>query len=317
MKPKSPLVQIGWEIVDGRCKNGFSHGLAIFDGKYRSSWDFYKVPQRLAMVSSLAYLKEGKLPPGLMIPMTMDGRYLKHYIPDVIRESMIQRKHLQMPFDHKSGMTVLDKRYDVVCPLPSSRGPPSVPNREISQIIAKALGGPSTNDNGPHVEELICRHSPMTVKSTSTPRYVRTNPDAPRLMHFDNMSISGEHVESIKGQSILLYDDVVTWGNTSEAARNLLLLAGAAQVDCMSCLSTGDVMRAAQYERDATFKDGNSTTTTAESEKFKLVHSQLVGKEYLRWGEIQPDINTWHRLFGEWIEERFPELIPNDVPGIE
>ena len=55
---------------------------------------------------------------------------------------------------------------------------------------------------------------------------MRNAKDAPRKLHISTMLLNEKFKGSIKGKRILLWDDVVTWGNTSEGARNLLLLAG-------------------------------------------------------------------------------------------
>ena len=83
----------------------------------------------------------------------------------------------------------------------------------MANIIAKSL------HKSPCIVPFINRHSPMAIKSTKTNRYDRMNRDAPRLMHYDTMSVESALASDVKGKSILLYDDVFTWGNTSEAAR--------------------------------------------------------------------------------------------------
>lgn len=70
-----------------------------------------------------------------------------------------------------------------------------------------------------------------------TSRSIRRNPDAPRIMHYDTLSVDKAFAGDVQGKSILLYDDVFTWGNTSEAARNLLLLLGASEVDVLTYFS--------------------------------------------------------------------------------
>ena len=256
---RAPLCQIGWQFADNRVASRLCVGNALFDGDYRTSWEFYRVPQRLALVSSLSYLKGGEtnLPRGLMIPTSSDGRYLHALAHDVISETKHNLNSVTFPHDMQS---VFHRAYDVIVPLPSSKGPASPPNNDICRVISRALGG--VNDAGPPIEHVIKRTRPMLVKSTKADRSTRRNPDAPRLMHFGTMSIEPSLLDSIKNQKILLYDDVYTWGNTSEAARNLLLLAGASEVDILTVFSTGPMSRAATYEFN---NDGRSFADTVRN----------------------------------------------------
>ncbi len=81
--------------------------------------------------------------------------------------------------------TVLHREYDVVCPLPSSRGPASKPNVEVAEVIARSFG-PVGGDGGPAVSiSLVQRVQLMLRKSTATDKWTRQQSDSPRLMHYD------------------------------------------------------------------------------------------------------------------------------------
>ena len=85
---------------------------------------------------------------------------------------------------------------------------------------------------GPPVAEMVLRVQPLKIKSTKLPKSVRNAKDAPRKLHLSTMLLNNDFMNDIAGKSILLWDDVVTWGNTSEGARNLLLLAGTIVILC-------------------------------------------------------------------------------------
>jgi hypothetical protein len=117
--------------------------------------------------------------------------------------------------------TLFARRYDLVVPLPSSQGP---------------RASPPNVDNVPRVDHALLRTVPMATKSTKLYRGDRIARDAPRLIHFGTMHVDGD--DRVRGARILLWDDVITCGNTSEAARNLLLLAGAHCVDLLTAFSS-------------------------------------------------------------------------------
>jgi len=291
----SPLCLFGWQTRDLRTKSALSIGNALMDGNYRTSWDHYDVPTRQAMVSSLAYLKgTDSLPPGLLVPLTNDGRFLRSYVHDCIQASKDGLSGLS------SQVTIFHRSYDVICPLPSSKGPASKSNSEVAHVIAKVLQTP--------ICHFIVRRSPMTIKSTLTNRTLRTDPDAPRLMHYDSMQIDKTYLKNVKGSSVLLYDDILTWGNTSEAARNLLLLAGAEKVDVITCFSTGPVFRSAEYQLNS-----EKDLTECQSVDFELVNSTLVEKGLLKW-TTQKSLKEWHELVSQYTRAKFPEMVPNDIP---
>ncbi|KAI3645958.1 hypothetical protein MP228_008886 [Amoeboaphelidium protococcarum] len=301
-----PLAQIGWQFADKRCKSGISVGTSLLDGDYRSSWEFYKLPQRSMLVSSLAYLKSGKLPPGLMLPMDLQGRYLLPFTRDVIRESIRNISHLQNFED-----SIFNRSYDVICPLPSSKGVASAPNVEVALHISQAISVNEGAHVGPPIEHLVSRVKPMITKSTETDRSIRRDRDAPRIMHFDTMKVLVADHE-VANKRILLYDDVVTYGNTSEAARNLLLTKGAAEVDIISVFSTGPVMRSRVYEDVGQDVDVGEDITD-QMTRFRLKQSSTVDKEEYKWKDVQMNTKQWHQSLGYWIEDRFPELIPNII----
>jgi hypoxanthine phosphoribosyltransferase len=301
MAPRLPLCQIGWSFQDLRTKSGLCVGSALLDGDYRTTWEFYKIAQRSMLVSSLAFLKGGQVPNGLMVPYDTQGKYLLPYICDVISES---KKNVNL----LNSQTVFNRTYDCIFPLPSSKGPANDPNINAARAIAKSLSPHSGGDAGPPIVNLLDRSVPMKTKSTATCRSIRTNPDAPRIMHFDTLRFS--EIADVKGKRILLYDDVVTWGNTSEAVRNLLLLSGAAEVDLITCFSTGPMMRAANYSCAIPGFDAKSNFN---ADSFKLVSSCAVSKDLLKWTGIQETHKEWHALLGQWIDKRFPELVPNDI----
>jgi hypothetical protein len=315
-----PLSQIGWSFVDRRC--GPCVGTSVFDGDYRLSWDFYHLSQRIAMVSCLAYLNGGKenLPPNLVSPRSEDGRYLHGLTRDVLRESLHQLRMGRLaPSSHQE--TVLSSQYDAICPLPSSKGPASAANIAMAKTIASSLSPVHKSDGGPPVVlPFVVRHTPMPSKSTKTPKFIRADRDAPRIMHFDTMSLEPSLVDSIRGKSMLLYDDVITWGNTSEAARNLLILAGASRVDVITIFSTGPLMRGAEYEYLGSSPDTDGfkqrikeqSSPKLTKEDFRLLSSHLAQKDLLPWSE-QSDHKSWHTSLGHWIEDHAPEIIPNDV----
>ena len=155
---------------------------------------------------------------------------------------------------------------------------------------------------------LIQRFQPMACKSTKEDRNIRRSRDAPRIMHYDNMRLDPEFLNDgfIKGKSILLYDDVFHWGNTSEAARNLLLMAGAPEVDVLTCSCTGDSFRSSFYER---------INDLSNKESFKSQKGSLITKEHISWIG-QTNMKEWHQNIKEYINSDFPEFVPNDIPWL-
>ena len=152
-----------------------------------------------------------------------------------MKASVLESKAKQMD-------NVFSRDYDIICPLPSSKGHASLANTSVAQAVASSL------DCFPLLVKWVARAVPMAVKSTKSPRSMRMNKNAPKLMHFCTMVLEEEARGKIEGKKVLLYDDVMTWGNTSEAARNMLLLAGAKEVDVLTVFATGPLMRAATYE---------------------------------------------------------------------
>jgi hypothetical protein len=311
-----PLCAMGWQAREARTRSGWTVGNALFDGNYRTSWEHYDVSVRQAMTSSLAYVKGGKdkLPNNLMIPMTTDGRFLHHYIQDVMGASRSQCERLRSVLKGRPTQTIFSRKYDIICPLPSSKGQAAIGNQRITQSMAMALGITA-------VEPLILRFRPMAVKSTDTDRPLRVDRDAPRLMHYSNMMVNKEFVGDIRGASILLYDDVFTFGNTAEAARNLLLLLGAAEVDVMVCFATGLLYKSTEYGIDR-LPDGIDVATALTSsdhmspELFELVDCRTEQKDVLKWHSHQETLKQWHDLTKAYVRANFPEFVPNDIPWL-
>jgi predicted amidophosphoribosyltransferase len=304
-----PLSLIGWNFKDSRTAQ-VCVGNSLLDGDYRTSWEYFNVPQRIALSSSLAFVKGGidKIPRGLSFPGSADGMILKHLVADMTNESRLQSKNLVA--DEDVSTTIFSEVYDVIVPLPSSTGKASLPNIEVANAVSVGLGGQA----GPPIDFLVNRVKPMTVKSTKTVRQKRREKDAAKQMHFGNMSLERSCFESIKGKSILLYDDVITWGNTSEAARNLLLLAGAKKVDVLTVFSTGPMIRAAKY---TVLPDLNLVDVLCSQEPnlehFQLEKSYLVEKNTIQWNG-QETMKIWHENLGKWVERYWPSYVPNDIP---
>ena len=53
----STFCQFGWEARDPRCASGFSLGASLLDGNYKTVWEHLDVCVRVALVSSLSFLK--------------------------------------------------------------------------------------------------------------------------------------------------------------------------------------------------------------------------------------------------------------------
>ena len=201
-----PLSLTGWNFEESRASNGICIGNALLDGDYRTSWEYFGVPQRLSLFSSLAYVKGGieNLPRGSSFHGSADGMILKHLIVDVCAESKVLAGNLNT--NNGITHTVFDQHYDVICPIPSSKGPASIPNLEVAKAVSFGLSGSA----GPPSEMLVRRVKPMTTKSTKTAKETRRHMDAPKMMHFDNMSLEPALYKDIQGKKILLYDDVMT-----------------------------------------------------------------------------------------------------------
>lgn len=240
-----------------------------------------------------------------MQPFTSDGRFLQRFAYDTVSASLTGK--LVAGSSVNPSMSIFNRKYDLICPLPSSKGPASLSNMQVAQVIASAF-----NDHGHFISSpiklvpMVERFKPMKCKSTAEDRNVRRSKDAARIMHYDNMQLHPEFAKDVAGQSILLYDDVFTWGNTSEAARNLLLMAGAVEVDLITCFSTGDIFRSSIYEK---------ISEESSSESFKLVKSTLTEKIPLEW-EQQKSLKEWHSHLKDFIKQHFPEFVPNDIPWL-
>lgn len=175
-------------------------GNNLFSGDYRSEWEFYKPAQRLAMTSCLAELKgSDNLPRGTVGPFITEGLLLKHLISEVVEESVSNHEAVKN--------TVFNRTYDFIIPLPSSKGRASSSNLVAANTIASGF---SATERTPKLVHGIKRFVPMTTKSTKTIRTIRSDEDAPRLMHFNSMCIDEDFFDAVKGSSILLYDDVET-----------------------------------------------------------------------------------------------------------
>ncbi len=144
-------------------------------------------------------------------------------------------------------------------------------------------------------------------------RNIRRSKSAVSDMHLSNMAINPALFDSIKGRSILLYDDVVKYGNTSEAARNLLLLAGAKAVDVVTVFATGPLIRPVTLTLANEMAQDKFRKGLADSSMYHVVSHSVVEKMELVWPE-QPNLKTWHARFGAWIEDRWPAYVPNDIP---
>jgi hypothetical protein len=248
----------------------------------------------------------------------MGGMFLKELASEVVERSRMELSSLRtVP---KGFRTVFDAdtHYDCICPLPSSKGQASEPNISFSKVLAKCFGDIP-------VKHLILRSAPMKVKSTRLSASVRRSPDATRQIHYDTLDINPELRNWIQGKSILMYDDVCTWGNTSEAVRNLLLIMGAEQVDLITAFSTGPIMYASEYAFKAPtdskmdLKDyltGSGRLKAPTKELFEMVSRQAVEKHILTW-DSQPNEKSWHDTFGKWISQRYPDMVLNDGVDVD
>ena len=83
---------------------------------------------------------------------------------------------------------------------------------------------------GKHVEDLLVRHTPA-VKSA----YARSRGEDPGFINQTNtVHVNIAHRKSVVGKHVMIIDDFCTTGYSFECARNLLILAGAEKVDCVS-----------------------------------------------------------------------------------
>ena len=282
------LCAYGWEAADPRTRSGKTFGNSLLDGK---TWKQMDVNVRLVLTSSLCYVKDGmeNLPIDLQSSPTLNGNYFLHKLAyDSTLETL--KTGLLIPDKNLNpSMTIFNReKYDFICPLPSSKGPASTNNLAIANTISAAFRHHYNTSTDFRVQQLITKFQPMTIKSTATPKALRKHSDAPRQMHYDSMCVNEDAVKQgmIKDSKILLYDDVFTWGNTSEAARNLLLFEGAAEVDVITCFCTGKLCRSSIYDR--LIQDKNS------KEAYVLKKSTLIKKFDLCWNG-QNGIQEWKR----------------------
>lgn len=325
----APLALTGWSFDEPRDEvNQIGCGSALLDGDYRTSWPHFGVPQQYALAGTLAYLKGGLegLPKGVTFPPSADGRVACTLLHDIVvasREAIANKNSSSEPMYPEH--TIFDRSYDLIVPLPSSGGPgASESNKTAAVAVASAFAPIVGGDGAPPVEEAILRVQPMKVKSTKTDRNLRKHRDAARQLHFSNMLVSQALVDQLKGLHILLWDDVCTWGNTSEAARNLLLIAGAARVDVLTAFSTGPITRAYTYSVTGNLNQSPAVKSPVIAgnvgdqpnlESYKQEASVLVSKELMEWETTQKGpLREWHDALGSWVEANFPHFVPNEIP---
>lgn len=320
----APLSLTGWCFDEPRDSlNQIGCGAALLDGDDRTSWPHFGVPQQYALAGTLAFLKGGLdgLPKGVTFPPAADGRLACTLLFDVITASReASKKMVESGLPMYPEHTIFDRSYDLLVPLPSSVGPGASENNKtaamaVSSAFSPVIGG----DGGPPIEEAVLRVQKMKVKSTKTDRNLRKHRDAPRQLHFSNMLLSKALVDQIQGQRILLWDDVCTWGNTSEAARNLLLIAGASRVDVITAFSTGPVTRAHTYSVNENPTDSplvvGQVGDTPDKNNYEQKASILVSKELIEWEVTEKGpLREWHEALGEWVEANFPHFVPNEIP---
>jgi hypothetical protein len=296
-----PLCTFGWSGNDSRTASKITLGSALLDGNYQTYWEHFGVAQRAVLGASLAFIKGGNVPRGIRVPFVASGRVLLNYVYDSVSNSIECSNQLGQD-------NIFQRKYDLICPLPSSKGPATAPNIECANMLSKAFGGVP-------VEFVVNRHSPLPVKSTNTSAEIRQNKDAPRIMHYSTLSIEPSLMNCVKNKKILLYDDVITWGNVSEAARNLLLILGAAEVDVFCVFATDPTVHQKMYE----FVGGNEKAedvlccSKMSPEYFRLTQNTILMKEILPWRD-QKSYKEWNDVFGRWINEFHPEYVPNDIP---
>lgn len=185
--------------------------------------------------------------------------------------------------------SVFTREYDFVVPLPSSQGPASENNTQVAALVAKAFRAKTL--------EAVQRVKPKLQTSLTHPA-LRKRLDAPRLMHFDSMRVNPESLTALRGARVLLYDDIVTYGSTSEAGRNLLLLAGAARVDTIFAFSMGPHLQTAVYD----FVEGMSQEKlVAESPS----PNNFVLKSALVVPKLEGDLPLWEKTFLTWVTTHY------------
>ena len=147
---------------------------------------------------------------------------------------------------------------------------------------------------------------------------ISNDSDAERLSQFESLLVNPQYAKDIKGMRILLYKDVFNRGNLSEAARNLLLFLGAAEVDVVACFSAGQAHRSAIYSLKPELKGTAEELLTNESrmtkDLFILQDSEYFMKRMLMWGDQKWSLRKWHDSMYLFIEDFFPEFVPNDIP---
>ncbi|CAD7970823.1 unnamed protein product [Amoebophrya sp. A25] len=334
----APRCLTGWSFDDNRDQvSGLVVGNALLDGDYRSSWPHFRASQQLGLANTLAYLKGGfdELPRSVIEPPTSGPHLPETLVYEMIRES---RRAAQARFRNVSDSTasqsdeiessypketVFSRMYDMICPLPSSKGVASNANHRMAHVVARAFGS-SLEDNdqtisfGEHPVSLaLCRRKhPMECKSTKLDRDKRQNRDAPRLLHFSTMALDKQACKDLYGRCVLMWDDVVTWGNTSEAVRNLLLLAGAARVDILSAFSTGPAMNTYVYEVKAGRDSEAVLFGEPDSDAFQKRCVSMVAKSPIDWTPhcLESPTKVWHDDLGKWIESGWPAFVPNNAP---
>ena len=107
----STFCQFGWEASDARCASGLALGSSLLDGNYRTVWEHLDVSVRVALVSSLSFVKgiscklmkggESNLPRGLMRPFTNDGRFMLQFAHDTVNSSKVPDIESLPPIDGK------------------------------------------------------------------------------------------------------------------------------------------------------------------------------------------------------------------------
>src|SRR5439155_17189177 len=81
-----------------------------------------------------------------------------------------------------------------------------------------------------YVPDLLIRHT--QAMDSGQARAQRGSPTL--LNQMNTMMLNDAHRDRIEGKSIVLVDDFITRGFSTECARNLLLLAGATKVTCVA-----------------------------------------------------------------------------------
>jgi hypothetical protein len=86
--------------------------------------------------------------------------------------------------------------------------------------------------------DLIRRHTPVKASH----RLRMEHKDAPFSLQTDSILINADSTarKAIVGKNVIVFDDFMTRGNASEAARNFLMQMGAAKVICVAIGKYGD-----------------------------------------------------------------------------